>query len=55
MAIVKHRSSKNARYEDVLEYYTCKHREDTVGPGTMNLFWMPTVCCSRGITAPSCT
>ena len=28
MAIVKHRSSKNARYEDVLEYYTCKHRED---------------------------
>lgn len=29
MAIVKHRSSKNARYEDVLEYYTCKHREDS--------------------------
>lgn len=28
MAIVKHNSSKNARYEDVLEYYTCRHRED---------------------------
>ena len=29
MAIVKHSSSKNARYEDVLEYYTCRHREDS--------------------------
>ena len=29
MAIVKHNSSKNARYEDVLEYYTCRHREDS--------------------------
>ena len=27
MAIIKHSSSKNARYEDVLEYYTCRHRE----------------------------
>lgn len=29
MAIVKHNGSKNARYEDVLEYYTCRHREDS--------------------------
>lgn len=29
MAIVKHNSSQNARYEDVLEYYTCRHREDS--------------------------
>lgn len=29
MAIVKHNSSKNARYEDVLEYYTYRHREDS--------------------------
>lgn len=29
MAIVKHNSSKNARYEDVLEDYTYRHREDS--------------------------
>lgn len=29
MAIVKHNSSKNTRYEDVLEYYTCRHQEDS--------------------------
>lgn len=28
MAIIKHLSSKNARYCDVLEYYTKKHKED---------------------------
>ncbi len=29
MAIIKHRTSKNARYTDVLEYYSYKHKEDT--------------------------
>ena len=28
MAIIKHESSKNARYTDVLEYYTKKHVKD---------------------------
>lgn len=28
MAIIKHLSSKNARYSDVLDYYTKKHKED---------------------------
>lgn len=28
MAIITHHSSKNANYADVLEYYTCRHRED---------------------------
>lgn len=28
MAIITHHSSKNASYADVLEYYTCIHRED---------------------------
>ena len=28
MAIIKHESSKNARYTDVLEYYTKKHTKD---------------------------
>ena len=28
MAIVKHKTSKNARYADVLDYYTYKHEED---------------------------
>lgn len=28
MAIVKHQSSKNALYSDVLDYYTKKHKED---------------------------
>lgn len=30
MAIVKHVTSKNARYADVLDYYTYKHEEDSV-------------------------
>lgn len=29
MAIIKHRTSKNARYTDVLEYYSYKHQEDS--------------------------
>ncbi len=29
MAIIKHKSSKNAHYTDVLEYYTYKHTEDS--------------------------
>ena len=28
MALIKHRTSKNARYGDVLDYYTMKHQED---------------------------
>lgn len=30
MAIVKHKTSKNARYADVLDYYTYKHEEDSI-------------------------
>lgn len=29
MAIETHRTSKNARYSDVLDYYTYRHQEDT--------------------------
>lgn len=29
MAIIKHHTSKNARYSDVLEYYSYKHQEDS--------------------------
>lgn len=28
MAIIKHKTSRNARYDDVLEYYSFKHSED---------------------------
>ena len=28
MAIITHKTSRNARYSDVLDYYTCQHTED---------------------------